>query len=277
MSLHLFSPLIQIYIIETTLIDIKLIPSPLIEICFIENGMNIIWASLPFYLHEYSLVCVHLQHSVATGDNPLSLSSSSHPSLLAFISPLLCHHRSINLLTLALLGAVLCSSPLLPTYSSDTVVFSLLHMSKDYSDTKKWRISLHMQIMRENYLVDMDFFFFLQCTVLKGTVCVDQWLQASSLSETRYSFSSPANWWASWQRDNEIWISIQVWVWVWGVCVVCNSVQWPPVNCLIDLSSVHQGRLLHPPLYACCSLPSPFFLHVSSSFSALLFSPVILI
>lgn len=90
----------------------------------------------PFYFHEYSLVCVHLQHRVATGDNPLSLSSSSHPSLLAFISPLLCLHHGINLLTLAPFGVVLRSSLLSPTYSNGALGF--------YSHTKrKTKVEFH--------------------------------------------------------------------------------------------------------------------------------------
>ena len=44
------------------------------------------------------------------------------------------------------------------------------------------------------------------------------------------------------------------------VCAcVCNSdsVRWRPVNCLIDLSTLHKGRLLCPPPSGCYSLPSP--------------------
>lgn len=66
------------------------------------------WNMLNWKLHEYSMNLppsflplwifmseyVHQQQRVAMGDNPSSLSSSSHPSLLPFISPVHCHHWS---------------------------------------------------------------------------------------------------------------------------------------------------------------------------------------
>lgn len=126
------------------------------------------------------------------------------------------------------------------------------------------------------------------CIYIFGTVIVIRsnlgacvWLtmrfQAYSLWEKWYSLIH-ANWWASWQPANEIQTSIHASLCVWGfpvcvcecacvylcvcmhVCGVCNSVWWRPVNCLIDLSTLHKGRVLCPPPSGCYSLPSPFSL-----------------
>lgn len=76
-----------------------------------EYSMNL----SPFYFYEYSWlrVCVQWQQKVATGDNPSSLSSSSHSSPLSFISPVLCHHSTISLHTSALFRVLLSSTRLL--------------------------------------------------------------------------------------------------------------------------------------------------------------------
>ena len=70
-------------------------------------------------IHEYWVsVCVHQQQTVTMGDNPPSMSSSSHPSILSFISAVLCHHPTIDLLTLEQFSIGL-SLPF-PTYRIDT-------------------------------------------------------------------------------------------------------------------------------------------------------------
>ncbi len=94
----------------------------------------------------------------------------------------------------------------------------------------------------------------IQCGLITACSCK---FRPISLSERWFNVIH-ANWWASWQPDNEIQTSIHASVCVWGcVCAVCHSERWRPVNCLIDLSTLHKGRLLCPPPSGCYSLPSP--------------------
>lgn len=86
-------------IIEKSLINESL-SLPLIEICFIENCMNTVWSSLPLLLWIFMTgrcVCFHQKKTVAMGDDPLSVSSSSHPSFIWAVPPLPSHWLSFTL------------------------------------------------------------------------------------------------------------------------------------------------------------------------------------
>lgn len=192
-------------IIETVLIDLKLISCLLIEICFIENDMNIAWTPLPLTsmnIHGFSsplCVCVNWQLGVAKGDNPLS----PFPIILSsFPSPF---HLSCPLSPVP---------PLIPTLSaqrclfelSDTIV-ALFQPPAAISFKITGKLASHRERLRRRLDNPHGVPVFARgseiACVSAACSCDFSFSPAYSLSERWYNLIH-ANWRAGWPPDNVI-------------------------------------------------------------------------